>query len=277
MRAVGPADRNVEVVALDVTIELGAASHIGKVRRLNEDAYLARRHLALVADGMGGHACGDVASAHAVEALAAIAERDRLRPEDVQEAIGQANEAILADSREPGRGGMGTTLSGIALVDFGGSPHWLVFNIGDSRVYRIAGGAAVQLTVDHSEVAELVALGRLRAEEASSHPLRHVITRSLGTDPAPAPDVWIFPTDPDGDVFVACSDGLTNELDDARIAAIVEAARGPRDAATMLVDAAVEAGGRDNVTAVVVHTPPAAEDDLDVATTPKQPDRRAER
>lgn len=273
MEDVGLADRIVGVVALDVAIELGAASHTGRVRRLNEDAYLARRHLALVADGMGGHACGDVASAHAVEALARIADREQLRPDEVQEAIGRANEAILTASREPGRGGMGTTLSGVALVDFGGSPHWLVFNIGDSRVYRVAHGTATQLTVDHSEVAELVALGRLSADEALRHPLRHVITRSLGTDPAPAPDVWIFPPGPDGDVFVACSDGLTNELTDTEIAAIVSAARGPRDAAAMLVDAAVEAGGRDNVTAVVLSAPPNADDDLDVATTPKEQGR----
>ncbi|WP_281367477.1 PP2C family protein-serine/threonine phosphatase [Nocardioides kongjuensis] len=249
---------------------MGAASHTGRVRRLNEDAYLARRHLALVADGMGGHACGDVASAFAVEALALIADREQLRPEDVQEAIERANATILDASREPGRSGMGTTLSGVALVDFGGSPHWLVFNIGDSRVYRIAGGTASRLTVDHSEVAELVALGKISEEDAHHHPLRHVITRALGSDPAPVADVWIFPLAPAGDLFVACSDGLTNELDDTRIAAIVEAARGPRDAAAMLVEAAVEAGGHDNVTAVVVSAPPTTDDDLEVATTPKE-------
>ena len=162
---------------------------------------------------------GDVASAFAVEALALIADREQLRPEDVQEAIERANATILDASREPGRSGMGTTLSGVALVDFGGSPHWLVFNIGDSRVYRIAGGTASRLTVDHSEVAELVALGKISEEDAHRHPLRHVITRALGSDPAPVADVWIFPLAPAGDLFVACSDGLTNELDDTRIAA----------------------------------------------------------
>lgn len=256
--------------ALDVTIELGAASDTGRVRPCNEDAYLARHQMAAVADGMGGHAAGDVASSCAIEALASIVSARSLRAEEVQMALQSANDAILDEvAVSPDKAGMGTTISGVTLIEYGGSPHWLVFNIGDSRVYRIADGAAVQLTVDHSEVAELVALGKITPAQAVVHPLRNVITRSLGTDPAPSADLWIFPASPSGDTFLACSDGLTNELDDATIAGIVTGARGPRDAASLLVTRAVDAGGRDNVTAVVLRTAPAADDAALTNTIPR--------
>jgi protein phosphatase len=166
---------------------------------------------------------------------------------------------------------MGTTLCGVAMVEYGGAPHWVVFNIGDSRVYRIACGEAVQLTVDHSEVAELVARHEISPDQARTHPLRHVVTRSLGVDPLPPADVWIFPPSAEGDVFLACSDGLTNELSDSQIAAIVTDARSPRDAAAQLVAAAVDAGGRDNVTAVLaVLAPDDVVDELSVTTTPRE-------
>ncbi|KRC55149.1 hypothetical protein ASE19_05820 [Nocardioides sp. Root79] len=255
---------------MDVTIELGAATDVGRVRPHNEDAYLAREHVAAVADGMGGHAAGDVASARAIEALESVVEGEGLRAEDIQTALDRANEAILAEvALAPEKSGMGTTLAGVALIQYGGSPHWIVFNIGDSRVYRIADGQALQLTVDHSEVAELMALGRITAAEAAVHPLRNVITRSLGTTPAPRADLWIFPASPSGDTFVACSDGLTNELDDTTIATIVTGARGPGDAAAELVASAVDAGGRDNITAVVVHGVPKDDDEPSAATAPR--------
>lgn len=218
---------------------------------------------------MGGHAAGDVASARAIEALDAAADGDGLRAEDIQAALDRANAAILAEvARAPEKSGMGTTLAGVALIQYGGSPHWIVFNIGDSRVYRITDGRALQLTVDHSEVAELMALGEITPAQAAVHPLRNVITRSLGSTPAPRPDLWIFPASASGDTFVACSDGLTNELDDATIATIVTGARGSQDAAAELVASAVHAGGRDNVTAVVIRGAP-QDDEPSAATAPR--------
>lgn len=252
-------------------IEMGAASHVGQVREVNEDAWLILTELAVVADGMGGHSCGDVASALAVDQFRSLAERTEVQAADIHHMMERANRAILdAAAQDPAKQGMGTTLTGIALVDYSGSAHWLVFNVGDSRVYRVIGDSCVQLTVDHSEVAELVAEGRITAAEARVHPHRNVITRSLGSDPPPAADVWIFPPDPD-ETFVLCSDGLSNELDGREIARVTTGARSPRDAAAQLVGAAVEAGGRDNVTAVVVQLV-AGEDDVDdteVSTAPR--------
>lgn len=235
---------------------MGAATDTGRVRSHNEDAFFAGERIAAVADGMGGHAAGDVAAARAIEALASIG-GDAVHSEDILAALARANDAILDEvAQAPDKAGMGTTLTGVALVDHGGSPHWIVFNIGDSRVYRVAGGVATQLTVDHSEVAELVALGRISAQEAAVHPLRNIITRSLGTTPAPVPDHWMFPMSPSGDIFVACSDGLTNEVDDSVIAAVVGATDSSSDAAASLVARALEAGGRDNITVVVLRASP---------------------
>lgn len=235
-------------------IEAAAATDVGRVRAVNEDSFLVLPHVVVVADGMGGHACGDVASALAVAAFAELGDGP-VTVDDVVEAVARADRAILdeAAAREE-RDGMGTTLTGVALVDQGGSPHWLVFNVGDSRVYRLAGAVATQLTVDHSEVADLVAAGHLTPEQARVHPLRHVITRSLGMGPEPVPDAWLVPVAAD-DLFLACSDGLTGEVQDeeiGRLVAEVRARGGDLDAvARALVDAAVEAGGHDNVTVVL--------------------------
>lgn len=252
-------------------LEMGAASHVGAVRQVNEDACFAATHLALVADGMGGHARGDVASRLAIDPFRALGSRTDLVPADIQRALAEANAGILADARANAeRAGMGTTLAGIALVDYFGSPHWLVFNVGDSRVYRLGTDGLSLLTHDHSEVQELVDVGRLTAEQARVHPLRNIVTRSLGTDPAPEVDVWLFPLAAE-DVFVLCSDGLTNELDEATIAALGSASTHTGDAAARLVGAAVEAGGRDNVTVVVVRVPREAtiEDSSQVTTGPR--------
>jgi serine/threonine protein phosphatase PrpC len=241
-----------------VQIEAGAASDTGRVRESNEDAWVVLGHLFAVADGMGGHAAGEVASELAVAALRRLADRPTLTVEDVREALAEANRSIVAEGRADRRkAGLGTTVSGIALVEADGAPHWLVFNVGDSRVYRIEGDTATQLTVDHSEVEELVAAGLISPEEAQVHPLHNVITRSLGMTVTPEPDVWLFPVQ-DGDAFVACTDGLTNEVDDAVIGRVAAGAGTAQDAADALVAAAVDAGGRDNVTVVAVRLASAA-------------------
>lgn len=252
-----------------VQLEMGSASHVGAVRALNEDSCLAGAHVAVVADGMGGHARGDVASRLAIDAFRPLAERTDLAPDDVRRAMSAANAALLDDARaHPERDGMGTTVTGIALVDHFGSPHWLVFNVGDSRVYRLDDRGVRLLTHDHSEVQELVDAGRLTDAQARVHPLRNIVTRSLGTDPAPEMDSWLFPPHP-GDTFLLCSDGLTNELDDDGILDLWRnrTSASPATAADTLVEAAVSAGGRDNVTVVVVRMAAADVDEAALATT----------
>jgi len=238
----------------DLQLRAYAATHVGRVRSTNEDSHLVLPHVAVVADGMGGHASGEVASELAVSAFRALEGRTPLRAEDVVATVTDANSAIMAEAAaraEPD--GMGTTLTGVALVEADGAPHWLVLNVGDSRVYRLSPGRAEQLTVDHSEVAEMVARGWISPEEARVHPLRNVVTRSLGFAPDPTPDTWLFPVAVD-DLFLVCSDGLTGELEDAEIARIVSTEPTLADLPGRLVDAAVDAGGRDNVTVVVVAT-----------------------
>jgi serine/threonine protein phosphatase PrpC len=242
-------------------VSVGAASHTGLVRERNEDSALRIQDLFAVADGMGGHAAGDVASRLAIAALMRLGGRDDIArrggqhdiaPDEVVAAIAAANHDILAaietDQRQAG---MGTTLTGLAIVDRSSDPRWLVFNVGDSRVYRFADDELTQVTVDHSEVVELVAAGRLSADEAKQYPRRNVVTRSLGLVPAPAADVWVLaPAAPER--FLVCSDGLTLELSDDSIADVLRAEADPQRAADRLVAVTLDAGGRDNVTVVVV-------------------------
>jgi protein phosphatase len=200
---------------------------------------------------MGGHAAGEVASAVALSVVKGL-EGGAARPEDVRARIVEANTEILAAAGEnPDLGGMGTTVTGVCRTDFAGEPHWVVFNVGDSRVYRFADGQLAQLTTDHNELAELVASGDVTPEEAVGHPLGNVLTRALGIAPCPEPDLLVFPPTP-GERFLLCSDGLTLEVHDTEIAEILATRDDPAEAAQALVDRAVEAGGRDNVTAVVL-------------------------
>jgi len=230
----------------------GAASDRGLVRAVNEDSLMAEPPVFLVADGMGGHAAGDVASRLAVAAFAGLGGAERLKVEDALAAVARANRAILDSAREDrSRAGMGTTLAGLAVVAAAGSEHWMAFNIGDSRVYRLSADGLRQLTADHSEVAELVATGRMSPEEARTYPRRHVVTRSLGTEPPPETDCWVFPPEA-SERFIVCSDGLTGELSDLEIGTAAREIVDPQSLAQALVDRAVAAGGHDNVTVVVV-------------------------
>lgn len=223
----------------------GTATSTGLVRETNEDSLFAGEQIFAVADGMGGHAAGEVASALVVGQLAALDASGSLKPDDIRASLVKANRAIL-DDPAPEREGMGTTVSGIAVVE----SRWLVFNIGDSRVYRYT-DALEQVTVDHSEVEELVAQGLLTPEQALHYPRRNVLTRALGTGVAPDPDQWVLPRR-SGQRFLLCTDGLTNELWDDEIASVLGAFSEPQAAADELVRLALESGGRDNVTVVVV-------------------------
>ncbi|MGL4742805.1 MAG: PP2C family protein-serine/threonine phosphatase [Dermatophilaceae bacterium] len=241
-------------------VRAGMASHVGRVRDHNEDQVAAEGMVFAVADGMGGHAAGEVASRIAVDTLRELVVRAAEGPDDVIRALAEANRRILATQQEtPAYRGMGTTVAGITVVDAGGSEHWLVFNIGDSRVYRLADDRMTLLTRDHSEVRELVDAGVINAVEAARHPLRHVITRALGSDPAPVPDIWVLPPSP-GERFVICSDGLSGEIDDDEIMRLAGTDPDPQAVAERLVAAAVEAGGGDNVSVVVVSVSASAGD-----------------
>lgn len=240
---------------LGISPRAGVATDVGNLRSHNEDAALAEQKVFAVADGMGGHAAGEVASAIAVESLRELAARQELSPDDITEVLATANRRILeAAENEPAQRGMGTTAAGVAVVSADG-PHWAVFNVGDSRVYRVFEGEIELVTVDHSEVQELVDAGIITEEEAGLHPLRNIVTRSLGAPEPPVPDLWVLPPHP-GERFVICSDGLSNELSADDILALVSEAGDPQAAADALVRAAVDAGGRDNVTAVVVALDP---------------------
>jgi protein phosphatase len=145
---------------------------------------------------------------------------------------------------------MGTTITGLALLEASSGDQLMVFNVGDSRVYRLVEGRLDQVTVDHSEVQELVLAGVITRDQARVHPRRNIVTRALGTDPGPRPDYWLLPATA-GDRFLVCSDGLYTEVPDERIAVLL-ASGTPQVAAASLVTAAEDAGGHDNVTVVVV-------------------------
>lgn len=249
-----------------VTMAAGVVTHTGLIRTVNEDSVLRADRFVAVADGMGGHAAGERASRMAIAEVAALARKSAARPDDVVAAIANANAKILgAGADDPQLAGMGTTLSGVGIVHVGGTEHWIIFNVGDSRVYRYAGGVLTQVTVDHSEAEELRAAGRLTGDEARSYSRRNVITRSLGTLPPPEPDLWVLPP-VSGERFLVCSDGLTSDVTDGEIADVLAAHLDAQDAAETLVARALSAGGHDNVSAIVVRLetiPPGIEVDGD--------------
>ncbi len=226
---------------------MGAATDVGRVREGNEDDYLVDDAMGLVAvaDGMGGHRAGEVASATALEALrAAINAGQPLR-----DAIESANEAVFTKSlTDASLRGMGTTLTAGTLVAGG---TLLVGHVGDSRAYLLRDGELRQVTVDHSLVEELVRDGRLTPDEAAVHPQRSIITRALGVDASVEVDVYPVELAP-GDRLLLCSDGLTGMVQFDAIAATLRREEDPARAATQLIDAANAAGGEDNITVVVV-------------------------
>jgi len=234
----------------------GAATDRGRVRAVNEDSMVAEPPVFIVADGMGGHAAGDLASRIAIDEFAVLAGSPRLSVIDALAPVSRANRAILEAAREDrARDGMGTTIAGLVVVRAAGSEHWMAFNIGDSRVYRLAGNEFHQLTADHSEAEELVATGVISREEARVYRRRHIVTRSLGTEPPPEADCWVFPPEA-RERFIVCSDGLTGELADAEIASLAREIGDPQKLARALVDRSLEAGGRDNITVIVVDGQP---------------------
>jgi protein phosphatase len=222
-------------------------THVGLVRADNEDAYLLAPPLFAVADGLGGHQAGEVASSIAVDTLLEAAPRVA-DAKALGRAARRANTAVLeAAASGRGRSGMGTTLTA-AMLD---GTRIALAHVGDSRAYLLHYGTLEQLTQDHSMVADLVRQGRLTAEESRVHPNRSVITRALGSDPDMMADAFEVEAAP-GDRLLLTTDGLTSMVEDRDIERILASAPTPVEAVDLLLDAALEAGGRDNVTVVVV-------------------------
>jgi len=234
-----------------------AVTDRGRKRPSNEDAFgfSVEQGVYLVCDGMGGAAAGEVASSLAVDEMLRLLSRHASEdkkaapmPLLAEEAIGVANEAIFSRSqRNSNLNGMGTTLVGLLVEE---RRVWVI-NIGDSRCYRLRSRRLEQITEDHSLVEEQVRMGRMTHSEALRSPLRNVITRALGTQGRVTPDIFELEAEP-GDLFLLCSDGLTRELSDALIETILSVDLPLDNLCTRLVEAAKKAGGRDNITCILV-------------------------
>ena len=231
-----------------------AGSDVGRTRSGNEDSYFCGRTVFAVADGLGGHQGGEVASAAAVEPLAALDGREFADPaeaaEALAEAVRQANSAILDRATgDPDLWGMGTTLTAAAVA---GDHHLQLAHVGDSRAYRFRDGSLEQLTTDHTVVGELVRRGRLTPEQAAIHPERSILTRAVGLDPripVDTPDpVALRP----GDQILLCSDGLTEAVPDPDIAELLSREPDGHTACRSLIDTANRNGGPDNITVVLL-------------------------
>ena len=263
---------------------VASVTDTGKRRLRNEDAYVCDPPLFAIADGMGGAQAGELASRIAA---AAIAERERgVKGEAaVAELVQAANARVYQRAVEdPAAAGMGTTVT-VALVD-AETRSLAIGHVGDSRAYRVRAARLEQLTADHSLVAELVRTGRLTPEQAAEHPHRSVITRAVGTEPSVDVDTFTLEALA-GDLYLLCSDGLTDMVDDAEI--LLLAGTGglePEEVARQLVDAANRAGGVDNITVIAFEvvdgepdpeTPPelvAAEEEPEPAAPTDVPVRR---
>jgi len=232
-----------------ITVRVGAATHAGLRRQVNEDSHLASTPLFLVADGMGGHDAGAAASALVVDEFSALAGAASLGIQEVRDALDRARRRVRA--LEASQRAAGTTLSGVVIADVGGAGYWLTVNVGDSRTYRFAGGVLEQISVDHSVVQELVDAGELAAADAATDRRRNEITRAIGAGSDGEPDFWLVPAEP-GDRMLVCSDGLSGELDSERLQRVLAETADPQEAATRLVHEAMVRGGRDNITVVVV-------------------------
>jgi len=232
-------------------INAAGATHIGQVRQTNQDSYASRPGIHVLADGMGGHQGGEVASLEATSIILESGKIDSVA--DMVKSVSKANQAIIKRAnRDETLSGMGTTVC--ILTEILGSDGEIkigIANVGDSRIYRLGGSELTQVTLDHSLVADLVRSGELTLEEASRHPQRNILTRALGIEQDLIIDTWeLAPVA--GDRYLLCSDGLFNEIDDEKIAEILMADEELENIAQNLVNSALKAGGHDNITALVV-------------------------
>lgn len=237
-----------------IRAHVGSCTHVGQLRDGNEDSFVAEDGLYFVADGMGGHSAGEVASAIAVKTLADLhlsAERGLADEDQVADAVSTANLAIFMEAIEdPSKAGMGTTLTGLVVTE-PLAHRVVVANVGDSRTYLWRHGELRQVTKDHSHVQSLVDRGAITRAEARVHFQRNIVLRAMGIESHV--DVDTFPLEvEDGDRFIMCSDGLVDEAPDEEIEAEIRQSNGVQDLADRLVDLANRNGGRDNITVVVV-------------------------
>lgn len=252
---------------------LGASAGVsdpGRRRRRNEDSYVCEPPLFAIADGMGGAQAGEVASRLAAAVLQE-ADGDELTEARIVELIQEANRRVFQRSNEDAAtSGMGTTMT-VALVD-DPADSIVVGHVGDSRAYRVRDGELEQLTEDHSLVGELLRSGRLSAEEAELHPQRSVITRAIGTEPDVDVDTFTISARP-GDLYLLCSDGLTDMVPDGELLSILDGKEDLDAAARALVDAANTAGGEDNITVVLFQIAAPGEEmvRMPAAAAPEQP------
>ena len=271
-----PRTYDIPLPAASLQLTVTTATDVGAVRRVNEDSLLAVGPVFLVADGMGGHSFGDRASQSAVAAF----QREVVpgRPAEIAhilELVQVANSDVIDLSSWAGEERVlsGTTLTGLALVETpAGAFAWLGFNVGDSRLYGYTSGHLTQLSVDHSVVQELVDAGAITPEQAHRHPDRNVVTRALGAAERADADVWSIPIQ-EQQTFLICSDGLSKEMTDSEIARVMRDHDGTSGStvAEELVAAAVAAGGRDNVTVVVVESRLVGDLHTDAAQTLDRP------
>lgn len=239
----------------------GAATDVGRLRTVNEDGYLAVSPAFVVVDGMGGHAAGQAAAQAALDELYALVGLTITSVDTILQAVSAAQDAITAI---PSHAAFlpGATIAGAVMAlmvrqgadpALGAEPTWIVFNIGDARVYLLRDNIMSQVTRDHSQVQVLIDTGQLTPEQARHDPRRNVVTRALGGGIADTavPDLYSMPVHA-GDRVLVCSDGLSDELDDDALATILAAGFPPQRTAELLVAASLEEGGHDNTTAVVV-------------------------
>ena len=243
--------RTVPLADGALELQWSEVTHRGRRREVNQDAVLTAYPLFVVADGMGGHIGGEIASASTIERLSAVADKGEVTPKTIEKALARAVSDIAAHPEATDEG-TGTTVTGVFLDLTGEEPTWVTFNIGDSRVYLFRDGGLAQVTTDHSVVQELISAGRLTPEEAESHPYGNVITRAVGPSDGVSPD-YVRLEVVDGDRFVICSDGLTKELTDYGILHFLLQHDDPTEAVDDMLEAALENGGRDNVTIVVLN------------------------
>ncbi len=231
------------------TIRWGAATDVGQSRERNEDSYFAGDHIFVVADGLGGHRAGEVASRIAVDELARLDESAGTNlPDALEEAILTANRVVgERAASDPATAGMGTTVTALAID---GTVGYLA-HVGDSRCYLFRDGAMTLVSHDHTLVARMVSEGTITAQQAESHPQRSVLTRALGTEPHLQVDIDEIPLAP-GDRLILCSDGLSSVVPEDEIAASIGAEDDPQETCFVLIDQANGKGGPDNITVVMV-------------------------
>lgn len=232
-----------------VVLDAGATTDVGLRRKANEDSFLSGYPVFAVADGMGGHDAGDRASQAVIHQLSSLVGKREIQPEALVSVLETARLTVAAIADETERGA-GSTVTGVAVSMHEGVAHWLVFNIGDSRVYRLRDGLLVQLSIDHSLVQQLLDSGELAPADLAAFQGKNVITRAVGADDSDA-DYWMHPI-VQNERLLLCSDGLTGEASDEEIRELLLATPGAQPAADALVRRALENGGRDNVTVIVL-------------------------